>query len=132
MVDDDGRTAFSTAVQDLLYAEMLAEFHDTYVNAQDGRGMTALQWDCTTQRTLMIQLCLSVPDCHIGLRDEDSLVAFDIAANSGSEPIPNMLYRSIIQMEDDDPQAPLLRVLTITYASAHISRYHEVWPRPRK
>lgn len=115
-VDSAGRTAFSRAVdsEDLLFAEMLAEFADTDVNVRDSEGMTALHRACAAQRVMMVQLCLSVPDCDTGVHDQHGKTAFDRATEHGSEVVPDMFYRSIIEMEDHDPQGALLRVLTIT------------------
>lgn len=117
-IDLDGQTAFIKAVkqdeEDLLFAEMLAEFDDTDVNIQDHDGMTALHWACTVQRPAMVQLCLSVPDCVTGLRDTHGRTAFDIAASTDHGAIPDLFYRNIMEIEAESPQSALLRLLTIT------------------
>lgn len=123
-VDSHGRTEFIRAVMDLdggtrmglCYAEMLAEFTDTDVNIQDHTGRTALHWACAASHLHMVMLCLSVPDCRIGLKDNDGLTAFDIASRNtnGNEAIPLLFYHSMIDMDDVQPQAALLRALTIT------------------
>lgn len=124
--DDTGRTAFINAVINgggtagLLYAEMLAEFADTDVNVQDDTGRTALHWASEAGLSNMVKLCLSVPDCVIGLKDHDGLTAFDIAltAADGDDTIPALFYQSMLELEQIDPQAALLRVLTVTSVPA--------------
>lgn len=117
-IDVAGQTAFIKAVkqddEDLLFAEMLAEFEDTDVNIQDNDGMTALHWACSAQRPVMVQLCLSVPDCVTGLREKLGRTAFDIAASTDHGTIPDLFYRNIMEIEAESPQSALLRLLTIT------------------
>lgn len=116
-----GQSEFIRAVIDggnLHYAEMLAEFADTNVNVQDSRGRTALHWACARGLTAMVRLCLSVPECEIGLKDNDGLTAFDISRRGGSEKIPTLFYKSMFEMEESHPQAALLRVLTVTSVPA--------------
>lgn len=121
----DGLTAYIQAVIDggsqlgLCYAEMLAEFPDTNVNVQDKQGRTALHWACAMALPEMVRLCLSVPDCQIGLRDDKGLTAFDISRNSGNDIIPAMFYHSMFELEERDPQVALLRILTVTADPAH-------------
>lgn len=100
----------------LCYAEMLAEFPDTDVNVQDDEGRTALHWACVMSDASMVMLCLSVPECQIGLKDNNGLTAFDISLQNsgGNESIPSLFYRSMMDMEDIHPQAALLRALTVT------------------
>lgn len=118
--DADGRTEFIRAVvngkeqMDLLYPEMLAEFDDVDVNIQDARGRTALHWACEGKLANMVRLCLSVPDCDVGLKDNEGLTAFDISPRSGQEAISGLFYSSMFTMEQTNPQAALLRVLTFT------------------
>lgn len=115
--DDSGQTELIRATRrgDLLYAEMLAEFGDTNVNIQDNKGRTALHWACAGGHALLVQLCLSVTTSDIGLRDEDGLTAFNIALeHDRSETIPNLFYRNMIELDEIDPQAALLRILTVT------------------
>ncbi|KAL0634802.1 Ankyrin repeat and FYVE domain-containing protein 1 [Maublancomyces gigas] len=120
MVDNHGQTEFIRAVikgtPNLHYAEMLAEFHDTDVNIQDEKGRTALHCACTENLSEIVTLCLSVPDCDIGLKDSDGLTAFDLSmrAASGNGAIPTMFYNSMFEMEETHPQEARLRVLTIT------------------
>lgn len=102
VIHTDGRTEFMGAVIDgdnLLYAEMLAEFPDTPVNVQDKDGMSALHWACTIQHPIMVQLCLSIPDLNTGLRDSQTRTAFDIAMQLGNEPIAGMFYVNIMTIE---------------------------------
>ncbi|KAL0634816.1 hypothetical protein Q9L58_006249 [Maublancomyces gigas] len=51
------------------WEETLAEYEANDVNIQDNQGRTALHWACEKNQTVMVQLCLSVPDCDVGLRD---------------------------------------------------------------
>ncbi|KAL0634295.1 hypothetical protein Q9L58_006761 [Maublancomyces gigas] len=119
-IDEDGRTEFIRAVikgsTNLHYAEMLAEFEDTDVNVQDKQRRTALHWASAENVSVMVELCLSVPECEIGLKDNDSLTAFDISlrVSSGSEAVPALFYKSMFEMQETHPQAALLRVLTVT------------------
>lgn len=119
-VDKFGRTQYIRAVMQgglsILHAEMLAEFEDTDVNTQDNEGRTALHWACAEGLSDMVKLCLSVPECDIGVRDHDGLTAFDIALRraGGNEMIPNLFYTNMLELEDTQPQTALLRALTIT------------------
>lgn len=112
----NGQTEFMRAAIDnnLLYAEALAEFSDTDVNAQDTLGRTALHWACAKSLPDIVMLCLSVANCNVGLRDKDNLTAFDIALQERDEVIPNLFYKNMMDLDDHDPQAALLRVLTLT------------------
>lgn len=118
--DANGKTEFIRAVingkehMDLLYPEMLAEFDDVDVNVQDALGRTALHWACEGLLENMVRLCLSVPDCNVGLKNNDGYTAFEISLRSGREVIPGIFYNSIFDLEASDPQSALLRVLTIT------------------
>lgn len=123
--DTHGRSVFTNAVINgatntgLLYAEMLAEFSDTDVNTQDHNGRTALHWACVENLPDMVMLCLSVPECLIGLRDNPGLTAFDISlrnAGAGDDVIPNLFYKSMLELEHTHPDDALLRVLTVTSA----------------
>lgn len=119
-IDTNGRSEFIRAMMNsrsrlgLYYAEMLAEFADTDVNIQDEQGRTALHWACVQSLPDMIRLCLSVPDCATGLRDNDGLTAFDIALRTGNESLPSLFYSSMFEIEKSSPQVALLRVLTLT------------------
>lgn len=118
--DVDGKTEFMRAVingkerVDLFYPEMLAEFDDVDVNVQDDRGRTALHWACEGMLHDMVRVCLSVPNCDVGLRDNEGLTAFDISLRSGDEVIQALFYKSTFEIETSDPQAALLRFLTFT------------------
>lgn len=118
--DTNGRSEFIRAVINsptrlgLQYAEMLAEFTDTDVNIQDEQGRTALHWACVELLADMVRLCLSVPDCATGLRDNDGLTAFDIALRSGDDFLPSLFYSSMLEIEQSCPQVALLRVLTLS------------------
>lgn len=118
--DVDGKTEFIRAVingkehMDLLYPEMLAEFDDVDVNVQDARGKTALHWACEGMLENMVRLCLSVPNCDVGLKDNDGCTAFEISLRSGRDAIPGFFYDSIFDLENSDPQSALLRLLTFT------------------
>lgn len=61
-------------------------------------------------------LCLSVPECQIGLKDSEGLTAFDISLHGGSrsEVIPTLFYHSMLEIQETHPQEALLRVLTVT------------------
>lgn len=117
-IGDHGQTEFiRAAIEDnLLYAEMLAEFPDTNVNIQDAQGRTALHWACAMNLPNIVSLCLSVPECDISLRDKDNLTAFDISSAhwSGNKVTPALFYRSMLEMDDHHPQTSLLRLLTVT------------------
>ncbi|KAL0631774.1 hypothetical protein Q9L58_009364 [Maublancomyces gigas] len=113
-IDEDGKSEFMRAVIEghMMYAETLAEFEDTDVNLQDNNGWTALHWACSQKLTDPINLCLSIPEFDIGLRNKDNLTAFDL---SGTElETLAMFYKSMIDMEECDPQRALLRMLTMT------------------
>lgn len=114
--DADGQTEFMRAAisDDLIYAETLAEFEDTDVNVQDCLKRTALHWACERGLPNIVMLCLSVPGCDVSLRDHDNLTAFDIAMAKKDEVIPTMFYKSILELEERDPQGALLRILTVT------------------
>lgn len=118
-VDECGQSEFIRAVvdgaRDLYYPEMMAEFEDTDVNLQDGQGRTALHWACVMDLCVMVKLCLSVPDCDVGLRDDDGFTAFDLAPN---DEIRALFYSSIFQMEKTEQQESLLRLLTLTSVPA--------------
>lgn len=113
-IDEDGKTEFMRAVieGDMMYAETLAEFEDTAVNVQDNNDWTALHWACSQKRTDLINLCLSIPEFDIGLRNKDNLTAFDLAATEME--IMALFYKSMIDLEERDPQSALLRMLTMT------------------
>lgn len=119
-VDELGRSEYIRAVMEgtpnLLYAEMLAEFDDTDVNIQDAMGRTALHWASAHNLSEMVMLCLSVPECEIGLKDNEGLTAFDLSlrAANGNETIPTMFYKSMFDIGAIDPQAALLRSLTVS------------------
>lgn len=114
--DQQGQTEFIRAAiaDNLLYAEALAEFADVDVNVQDNRKRTALHWAAVGRLPNIVMLCLSVPDCNVGLKDEDNLTAFDIALQANDDLIPNLFYQNILELDTTEPQASLLRVLTIT------------------
>lgn len=116
-VDDDGRTEFIRAVkagENLHYAEMLAEFKDTDVNVQDKQGRSALHWACSSGHPVMVELCLSVPNCDVGLRDNENRTAFDISLHNGNQLISALFYQNVFDIEEYDPPAALLRQLTVT------------------
>lgn len=118
--DADGRTEFIRAVMESqtglgpLYAEMLAEFPATDINAQDDAGRTALHWACAAALPDMVTLCLSISALDTGLRDASGLTAFDLAMRSGDEFLPGLFYASLVETEQSSPQAALLRVLTLS------------------
>lgn len=116
-IDERGQTEYMRAVAegtDPLYVEMLAEFTDTEVNTQDLQGRTALHWACAGRHSDMVQLCLSVPECDIGLKDHDGLTAFDISLRSGDELGTEAFYQNMFDLDQTDPQAALLRALTVS------------------
>lgn len=127
-VDQTGKTEFIRAVckggVNLFYAEMLAEFPDTNVNVQDKQGRTALHWASVGGHADMVRLCLSVPECAIGLKDNDGFTAFDLSvrAAGGNEMIPNLFYKSMFDLGDTHPHEALLRVLTVTSEPAEEER----------
>lgn len=106
-VDELGRTEFLRAAiaGNLLYAETLAEFSDTNINIQDNQRRTALHWACAENHI------------DIGLKDEDSLTAFDIALERDEKMIiPALFYQNLMDMDERYPQTALLRMLTMTSA----------------
>lgn len=117
-LDSDGRTEFVRAAtaDNLLYAEALAEFPTTDINVQDVHGRTALHWASANSLPNIVMLCLSVPGCNVGLRDRDNLTAFDLGLRGKDDVIPNLFYNSMFELEERDPQAALLRVLTVSSA----------------
>ncbi|KAL0636975.1 hypothetical protein Q9L58_004078 [Maublancomyces gigas] len=126
MADERGQTPFMRGVikggLSLLDVEMMAEFEDTDVNIQDLMGRTALHWACAGNHSDMVRLCLSVPECQIGLLDNDGFTAFDLsmggAGVNGNEMIPNLFYKNILDIEETHPQTALLRSLTVTSVPA--------------
>lgn len=119
VTDEQGQTelirVMSTKTNfNINYAKMLAEFADTDINIQDNLGRTALHWACVLGLPDMIWLCLSVPDCDIGLRDNDNLMAFDILQHGLEEVIPSLFYKDIVNIAETNPQAARLRVLKAT------------------
>lgn len=122
-VDEHGQSEFIRAVlkgdQDIYYPEMMAEFEDTDVNIQDNQGRTALHWACATDLSVMVKLCLSVPECDVGLRDNAGLTAFDLAPN---EKIQTLFYRSIVEMDETAQMDALLRILTLTSVPVEAER----------
>lgn len=102
-VDEAGQTEFMRAVdggdENLLYAEMLAEFEDIDVNIQDREGRTALHWACAKN---MGMLCLSVPACDVGLRDGNDLTPFDISYRSGNTEIATLFYTHTNSFQMDE------------------------------
>lgn len=118
--DAQGRTEFHRAVMagNLLHAEMVAEFEDTDPNIQDEQHRTALHWACAGGRPDMVMLCLSIPGCDIGLKDSDGLTAFDLSRRSehgsSAEAIQTLFYKSMFEMEQENPQGALLQLLTLT------------------
>lgn len=117
--DAHGQTEFIRAATDdnLLYAETLAEFHDTEINAQDSQDQTALHWACAKRLPSIVRLCLSVPGCDLGLRDQDHLTAFAIAKANNDEELTGLFYNSMLELDAYDPQEALLRILTVTAES---------------
>lgn len=117
-VDELGRTAFmrATIEGNLLYAETLAEFADTDINVQDNQHRrTAIHWACAENHIDLVRLCLSMPDCDIGLRDTDNLTAFDLAmVRDETMMIPSLFYRDMMHLDQIHPQTALLRMLTMT------------------
>lgn len=117
-IDEHGRTEYIRSVMNgslnLNYAEMFAEFSDTDVNIQDRDGRTALHWACALNLCDIVQLCLSVPECEIGLLDNDGLTAFDISLRNGNRIITTSFYKSLFEIEETHPQAALLRILTVS------------------
>lgn len=64
----------------------------------------------------LANFCLSVTALDIGLKDADGLTAFDLACRteSQSETIPTLFYQRIFEMENEDPDGALLRILTLS------------------
>lgn len=120
-----GQTEFMRAViaGNLLYAETLAEFANTDVNVQDKRGRMALHWACEGGIPDIVQLCLSVFECQVGLLHDGGLAAFGIArrTDNGVETIPNLFYKDILELDEVHPQLSLLRALTVTSESASMA-----------
>lgn len=126
VTDSDGRNVFINAVingtntVNLHFAEMLAEFPDTDVNIQDNQGRTALHWACAENLSDMVRLCLSVPECIIGLKENQGLTAFDLSLGivGGDDMIPALFYKSMFELEETEPEAAFLRALTVTSVPA--------------
>lgn len=80
------------------------------------RGRTALHWASIERHSDMVRLFLSVPECRVGLKDNDGLTAFDTSNDhaTGNEIIPTLFYKSMFEIQETHPQAALLRVLTVT------------------
>lgn len=114
--DIHGRTAFVRAVieGDLRYAEMLAEYPDTDVTSPDKHGQTALHWACRKRLPDMLSLCLMLPALDRNLKDDDNLTAFDIASRAGDEAIQALFYKKVLEVEQTEPNAALLRLLTVS------------------
>lgn len=129
-INRQGQSEFIRAVvmggANLFYAEMLAEFEDTDVNIRDNRGRTALHWVSAMNHANMVRLCLSVPECQIGLKDNDGLTAFDISLRSGNKIIATSFYKNMFEIQETHPQAALLRVLTVSSEPASEDR--QVFP----
>lgn len=113
-----GQTPFMRTIMkgglSLLEAEMMAEFDDTDVNIQDNNGRTALHWACVGDHVDLVRLCLSVPECLIGLKDNNGYTAFDVSLTGPNEIIPTLFYKSMFDLQETHPQAALLRSLTVT------------------
>lgn len=81
-IDQLGRTEYIRAAMadysNLQYITALAELKRVDVNIQDCDGRTALHWACVMGFPETVQLCLSVPECDISLRDKSNLTALDI------------------------------------------------------
>lgn len=127
-VDDTGKTELIRAVckggVNLCYAAMLAEFPDTDVNVQDKQGRTALHWASVGGHADMVRLCLSVPECVIGLKDIDGFTTFDLSVRvgNGNDMIPDLFYKSMFDLGETHPHEALLRVLTVTSEPAEDDR----------
>lgn len=109
-IDEYGRSEFirATIEGNLVYAETLAEFTDTDINVQDNQGRTALHWASAENHVDLVRLCLSIPECDIGLRDEDNLTAFDLSLEDKKMLIPTLFYENMLEMEESHPQTALL------------------------
>lgn len=114
--DIHGRTAFVRAVieGDLRYAEMLAEYRYTDVSSPDKHGQTALHWACRKRLPDMVGLCLMLPALDSNVKDDENLTAFDIASRAGDEAIQALFYKKVLEVEKTDPNAALLRLLTVS------------------
>lgn len=120
--DSLGQTEFIRAViagtdrVGLFYPEMLAECEDVDVNTRDNSGRTALHWASALGLSDMVQLCLSVPDCDVGVCDDTGYTGFDLAlgAGNGSDAIPTLFYVSVLELQETHPQIALLRALTLS------------------
>lgn len=114
--DIHGQTAFVRAVieGDLRYAEMLAEFPEADVTSADNRGQTALHWACRKRLPEMVSLCFLLPGLDSNTRDDDNLTAFDISCRVADETIQALFYKNVLELERTDPNAALLRLLTVS------------------
>lgn len=94
--DEQGRTEFHRAfiADDLLYADMLAEFNDMDVNVQADQGRRALHWAGANGFASMTIHWLSVPESDIGMKDKNGLIAFDISRQieHANEVIQTLFY----------------------------------------
>lgn len=114
--DTNKRTEFIRAVMDgdIKYAETLAEFAETDVNAQDKNGWTALHWACGKELAEVTSFCLSLPTIDSGVKNYSNHTAFDIAFQNGNDEISTLFYKSVFEMERTDPDGAFLRFLTVT------------------
>lgn len=115
-IDEHGRSEFIRAVIEgnLPYAETLAEFRDTNVNIQDNDGRTALHWACAENHPDLVGMCLSIPECDVGLKGHDGLTAFDRSLGDPKMVITDMFYQNLLEIDEQHPRTSLLRMLTMT------------------
>lgn len=112
-LDSNGRTEYIRAAMadypNLQYITALAEVNDVDVNIQDIDGKTGLHWACAMGFPETVSLCLSVPGCDIGLRDNENRTAFDIALSRKDMTIPNLFagYTNTSNSAGDEPVFPV-------------------------
>lgn len=114
-INEQGKTEFIRAVlegtMNLADAEALPEYKGTNINIQAKQGRWARHWACAKNFSVMVGLCISVPECNVGSKDNGDLTAFDISNRSGNTRILTLFYRNLFENE---PRAVLLRVLAGT------------------
>lgn len=124
-LDKDGRTEYIRAAMadypNLQYITALAEVNDVDINIQDSEGKTALHWACAMGFSETVSLCLSVPGCDIGLRDNENRTAQDVAPLGKNKLIPTLFagFTDTLNFSGDEPVFPVDEDSTSTKLNRH-------------